>query len=73
MTQAYLKELEEDIVAIDDLIALAESEQGKQIFGEEKASQVAEHARKIKQEGAVYCDCPACSSGLYSGKKGRAS
>ncbi|MFR5527431.1 MAG: molecular chaperone Hsp90, partial [[Clostridium] innocuum] len=38
MTQAYLKELEEDIVAIDDLIALAESEQGKQIFGEEKAS-----------------------------------
>lgn len=62
MTQAYLKELEEDIVAIDDLIALAESEQGKQIFGEEKASQVAEHARKIKQKGAVYCDCPACAA-----------
>ncbi|MFR5078248.1 MAG: molecular chaperone Hsp90 [[Clostridium] innocuum] len=57
--EADLKELEEDIVAIDDLIALAESEQGKQIFGEEKASQVAEHARKIKQEGAVYCDCPS--------------
>ena len=34
VTQAYMKELEEDIVTIQDLIALAESNQGKQIFGE---------------------------------------
>ena len=46
VTQAYMKELEEDIVTIQDLIALAESNQGKQIFGEEKAVQVAEHAKE---------------------------
>lgn len=71
VTQAYMKELEEDIVTIQDLIALAESNQGKQIFGEEKAVQVAEHAKEIKQQGALYCDCPAWYSGcLYSGEKG---
>ena len=56
---------EEDIVTIQDLIALAESNQGKQIFGEEKAVQVAEHAKEIKQQGALYCDCPACTAAAY--------
>ncbi|CDC85495.1 putative uncharacterized protein [Erysipelotrichaceae bacterium CAG:64] len=65
VTQAYMKELEEDIVTIQDLIALAESNQGKQIFGEEKAVQVAEHAKEIKQQGALYCDCPACTAAAY--------
>ena len=65
VTQAYMKELEEDIVTIQDLIALAESNQGKQIFGEEKAVQVAEHAKEIKQQGALYCDCPACIAAAY--------
>ena len=60
-----MKELEEDIVTIQDLIALAESNQGKQIFGEEKAVQVAEHAKEIKQQGALYCDCPACTAAAY--------
>ena len=55
VTQAYMKELEEDIVTI----------QGKQIFGEEKAVQVAEHAKEIKQQGALYCDCPACTAAAY--------
>ena len=36
-----------------------------QIFGEEKAVQVAEHAKEIKQQGALYCDCPACTAAAY--------
>lgn len=61
-TKAYIKELEEDIVGIDDLIALAESNQGKQLFGEETAAHIAAHAKEIKGAGAVYCDCPACAA-----------
>lgn len=63
-TKAYVAELEADIVPIDSLISLAESEQGARIFGEEKSKEVAAHARKIKSEGAAYCDCPACAAAL---------
>ena len=61
-TKAFLQELEEDIVAIDDLIGLAESDQGKQLFGAEQAAHIAKHAKEIKQNGAIYCDCPACAA-----------
>ena len=61
-TKAFLQELEEDIVAIDDLIGLAESDQGKQLFGAEQATHIAKHAKEIKQNGAIYCDCPACAA-----------
>lgn len=61
-TLSYIKELEADLVPIDGLIALAESETGAQIFGAEAAKGVAEHARKIKADGAKYCDCPACQA-----------
>ena len=58
---AYLKELEEDIVPIDGLIAFAESEEGKAAFGAE-APNVAAHGREIKANGAAYCDCAACAA-----------
>ena len=61
-TEKYLAELEEDIVTVDGLIAFAESEGGKKVFGEEKAKEVAAHAREIKGQGALYCDCPACAA-----------
>lgn len=62
-TKAYLKELEEDIIPIDGLIGFAESEAGAKVFGgAEKAKEVAAHGRKIKAEGAKYCDCQACAA-----------
>lgn len=60
-TAAYIKELEEDIVPIDGLIAFAESEEGKTVFGA-NAPNVAAHGREIKANGAAYCDCPACAA-----------
>lgn len=61
-TKKYLAELEQDIVPIDGLIGLAQSEAGIKIFGAEKAKEVAAHAQKIKAEGAKFCDCPACAA-----------
>lgn len=63
-TQRYIAELEADIVSIDGLIALAESEKGAHIFGAEKAMEIATHAREIKAAGAKYCDCPACAAAI---------
>lgn len=60
-TEKYIAELEEDIVTVDGLIAFAESEAGKGVFGE-KAPEVAAHGREIKAAGAKYCDCPACAA-----------
>lgn len=63
MTEKYVKELEEDIVTVDGLIAFAESETGAKVFGgEEAAKGVAAHGREIKAKGAKYCDCPACTA-----------
>ena len=56
----HMTELEEDIMPIDTLIGFAESEGGAQVFGADKAKDVAAHAREIKSAGAAYCDCPAC-------------
>lgn len=61
-TKRYIAELEEDIVTVDALISLAESELGTQIFGAEHAKVVAAHGKEIKAAGAKYCDCPACAA-----------
>ena len=61
-TKAYVAELEADIMPIDGLIGFAESEHGAQVFGADKALEVAAHAREIKAAGAKYCDCPACAA-----------
>ena len=58
----YVEELEADIMPIDSLIGFAESEHGAQVFGVDKAKDVAAHAREIKAAGAKYCDCPACAA-----------
>ena len=44
-TKKYIAELEADIVTVDGLIGLAESEMGVKIFGAEKAKEVAAHGR----------------------------
>lgn len=60
-SENLIKELEGDIVTIDGLIAFAGSETGAKVFGSEKAKEVEIHARQIKEAGAAYCDCPACT------------
>lgn len=61
-TKKYIAELEADIMPIDMLIAFAESDMGAQVFGVDKAKEVAAHAKEIKVAGAKYCDCPACAA-----------
>lgn len=59
-TESYIKELEEDIMPIDQLIAFAGSEKGKDYFGADTAAGIEAHAKEIKAAGGEYCDCPAC-------------
>ena len=61
-TRAFIQELEEDIMPIDNLIAFARSEKGQAYFGADAAAGIAEHAEEIKAAGARYCDCPACAA-----------
>ena len=60
--KALIEEIAADIIPIDGLIAFAGSEDGKKIFGAEKAAGIEAHAKKIKAEGARFCDCPACTA-----------
>ena len=59
-TESYIKELEEDIMPIDQLIAFAGSDAGKDYFGAEEAAGIEAHGKEIKEAGGRYCDCPAC-------------
>ena len=60
-TESYIKELEEDIMPVEQLIAFAESDMGAKVFGD-NARGVAEHGRELKAAGKKYCDCPACAA-----------
>ena len=57
---AFIKELEEDVLPVDDCITFLGSDHAKQLFGD-KAEGMLAHMKQIKAEGAVHCDCPACS------------
>lgn len=62
-TKKYIADLEGDIMPVDMLISFAQSESGAKVFGgAEAAAGVADHAKKIKADGAEYCDCPACAA-----------
>lgn len=61
-TAILKKEAEADIMPIDGLIGFAGSDAGKALFGEEKAAALLAHAKDIKEKGARFCDCPACSA-----------
>lgn len=63
-TANLLAEIEEDIMPIDGLIAFAGSEAGAQVFGEERAASILAHAKEVKANGGLYCDCPACAGAL---------
>ena len=61
-TRKFIEELEADIMPIDNLIGFAGSEEGSKYFGTETAENIVIHAKQIKSNGAVYCDCPACAA-----------
>ena len=61
--KALIQEIKEDIISIDGLIAFAESEAGKAVFGEEGAKNTAAAAKEAKAKGEDTCICPACQSG----------
>ena len=61
--KALIAELEGDVTPIGGLIAFAESDKGKAIFGAEKAAGMAAAAKKAQADGAKYCICPACTAG----------
>ena len=63
-TKNLLAEIEEDIMPIDGLIAFAGSDMGVQIFGKDMAAGILAHAKEVKANGGLYCDCPACAAAL---------
>ncbi|MBQ1332404.1 MAG: hypothetical protein IIY36_05670, partial [Lachnospiraceae bacterium] len=58
-----IAELEEDVCTTEDLLNLVTSDRGRQIFGEEKAGQIAEEARQMIAAGQMICPCPGCQAG----------
>lgn len=60
--EALVKELEADLLSVDQVIAFTGSEAGKKVFGEDTAKKFFDHAVEIKAAGAEYCDCPACTA-----------
>ena len=59
-TNTLLDAISEHQTSIDDLIAFAGSDAGKQVFGEEGAAKMLAHSEERKKAGAKYCDCAAC-------------
>lgn len=51
---------EQNIALIDETIGFAGSELATQILGEEGATNLLQHAKDIKAQGAEFCDCPGC-------------
>lgn len=60
--EILVAEAKEDISGIDGTIGFFSSDSAKQIFGAELAAQKLAHAKQIKAQGAVYCDCPGCTA-----------
>ena len=60
MAEILVAEAEEDISPIDGTIAFFATDMAKEIFGENVAAQKLAHAKEIKAQGALYCDCPGC-------------
>ncbi len=58
--ETFKKELKLDIMPIENLIAFASSEEGKNYFGDEVAENIVIHAKEIEANGGKYCDCEAC-------------
>lgn len=63
-SEILVAEAEEDISPIDGIIEFFATDMAKDIFGAEVAAQKLAHAKEIKEQGAIYCDCPGCKAAL---------
>ncbi|MGI6756265.1 MAG: 3-hydroxyisobutyrate dehydrogenase [Atopobiaceae bacterium] len=59
-TNALMDAISEKQTTIDGVIAFAQSDMCKQIYGEKKAANMLAHERARKEAGAKFCDCLAC-------------
>ena len=60
LTKQLVSVAEQNIALIDETIGFAGSELATQILGEEGATNLLQHAKDIKAQGADFCDCPGC-------------
>lgn len=60
----YVLALEDAVTDIDTVINVFQTDMAKEKFGEEMANKILTHAIEIKEKGAEWCDCPACTVGL---------
>ena len=58
--EKLITELEADLMTVDDVIAFMGTDTAAEHLGADMAKNILAHAKAIKAEGAVYCDCPAC-------------
>ena len=68
---ALIKALESHVNSIDETLAFADSETGKQVFGAEQAANMVKLGKDLKAKGEKYCFCPACQAGskIYENKE----
>ena len=60
-TVQLLDAIDQHHTTIDEVIAFAQGG-AKELLGEEYAATMLEHAHQLKEEGAKYCDCAACTA-----------
>ena len=63
--EVLVKELEEDVLSIDELIDFAKTEIAVQKFGKEGADNMLSGALAAKENGGKYCTCEACQAGGF--------
>lgn len=61
MLDLLMSEINEDINTIDDTINFMKSDMALNMLGEETRKMLLDKSLKAKENGAKYCDCPACS------------
>lgn len=64
VASALIKELEADVMGVDDVISFFMSDAAAQHFGKETADSILAGMKAHKAAGGKYCNCPACSAGL---------
>ena len=61
--KAYVAELEEDVMPVDDTIEFFKSEAAVNHFGAHTAAQLLNSLIEHKKNGGKYCNCAACAAG----------
>lgn len=60
----YIAVLKDSIVPVDGAIAFFKTDDALAKFGAETVKKFGAHMQEIKEAGAKYCDCPACTKAL---------